>query len=79
MIYKTNKLKWSLKFASYFLDYNCHLRKCTRADEKDGCKAGIRTYKDELKRDYPSFGQVRAAINKNSKSSKNYKLALGHF
>ena len=51
-----------------FQDYNCHLRRCTKDDEKEGCKEGIWTYEDQLKRDYPSFGQIRAAINQNSKS-----------
>ena len=52
-------------------DYSCHLTKCLRGDKREVCgeftKNHIWSYDAQIKRDYPSFGQIRAAINDNSK------------
>ena len=53
--------------------YQCHLIKCTQSKDEDpeGCTSfqnqGVMSYKDQLKRDYPSFSQIRSVINENSK------------
>ena len=62
------------------LDYLCRLKKCTEGEDEDpsGCpsvssfKGEVWSYKDQLQRDYPSFTQIRAQINKNRKSKLRY-------
>ena len=55
-------------------DYKCHLKQCPSelASDPEGCIAldndNVLTYKDQLKRDYPSYSQIRKIINDNSKS-----------
>ena len=44
---------------------------CEKDNKKnlEGCagSVNVHTYEDQLKRDYPSFGQIRKVINEKSK------------
>ena len=55
-----------------FLDYKCHLVACSRG-KRDGCNSGTDQFqvdKDvQVRRDYPSFSQIKKVINENSKYS----------
>ena len=61
----------------YFIviGYRCHLKKCTSSlkEDPEGCTSfknqGVMSYRDQLRRDYPSFSQIRSVINQNSKSA----------
>ena len=56
-----------------FLDYKCHLVACSRGKKDSGCNSGTDQFqvdKDvQVKRDYPSFSQIKKVINENSKYS----------
>ena len=55
------------------VDYRCHLIKCKKDNgvDPEGCidfeNTNVMSYKDQLKRDYPSFSQIKKIINENSK------------
>ena len=55
----------------YDIDENCHLVFCPPGNTKtlEGCAGSenVYSYEDQLTRDYPSFSQVRKAINEKSK------------
>ena len=55
-----------------FLDYNCHLVKCS-GGSRDQCNKDYDQFqvdKDvQVNRDYPSFSQIKKVINENSKCS----------
>ena len=66
-------MKCSIKlFCLHFLDYNCHLVKCSGGN-RDQCNKDYDQFqvdKDvQVKRDYPSFSQIKKVINENSKCS----------
>ena len=56
----------------YIIDYRCHLKTCDKelTSDPEGCIAldnvGVMTYEDQLKRDYPSYSQIRKMIHDNS-------------
>ena len=62
-----------------FLDYKCHLVACS-GGKRDGCNSGpdqFQVDKDvQVRRDYPSFSQIKKVINENSKYSSTFWLIL---
>ena len=64
-------------FCLHFLDYNCHLVKCSGGN-RDQCNKDYDQFqvdKDvQVKRDYPSFSQIKKVINENSKCSFHIEI-----